>query len=262
MDEIQSDEELRLWVINHLATKLAGHAILKGGMVLRLLHCPRYTNDIDYVMVPFTSKKEIVSLIQKAFRDIAELEISHTLHSTNACFFIACRNRYGFFQTQIEANVAQSCEQESISTGDIAIQYHQQPQVISVMRFDVALAHKLAAWNERELVRDLYDIYFIHKNLDVLPNFDVLKERLLNIHYAKKVRGKAMPKRMTLEQFWEKLWHHTATLTQKEIENELRDYFEPDHLVGLDKKMKVALHQMGDKVLLEMESRGRLSSSR
>lgn len=36
------------------------HAILKGGMVLKLLGSTRKTLDLDYTFVPFKSKKEIV----------------------------------------------------------------------------------------------------------------------------------------------------------------------------------------------------------
>ena len=52
MENIQSDEALRVWIINYFSEKLGKHAILKGGMVLRILDCPRYTNDLDYVFIP------------------------------------------------------------------------------------------------------------------------------------------------------------------------------------------------------------------
>jgi predicted nucleotidyltransferase component of viral defense system len=246
MDEIQSDEALRIWLINHLARKLAGQAILKGGMVLRLLNCPRYTNDVDYVMIPFRSKNEIIPLLQRAFHDIPQIKLSYKLHSTNARFLIKLNNQHGLFQTQLEANVAKDCDQESISTGDIAMEFHLQPQIVSVMRFDTALAHKLAAWNERDLLRDLYDAYFIHKNLNVFPNRKVLERRLQKINYAKRVKGEALPKKMSLDAFWEKLRQKIKSLTQKEIDNELRDYFEPTQLLGLDKKIKVVVYQMID----------------
>lgn len=242
--EIRSDEALRIWIINHLAAKLPDHAILKGGMVLRLLNCPRYTNDVDYIMIPFKSKKEIVTLLQKAFQDIPGLGLTYQLHSTNARFFIQLTNAHGLFKTQIETNVAKSCEKESISTGDAAIQYHQQPQVVPVMRLDVALAHKLAAWNERELMRDLYDVYFIYKNLNTLPNLEVLQKRLQKITHAKRVYQKSLPRKMTLEEFWEKLRQKTSSLNQTSIEEELRDSFDPTYLAGLDMKIKAAVRQM------------------
>ena len=57
MEKFKSTEELLAWIIDFFATCFGNSAILKGGMSLRLLHSPRYTNDVDYVFIPFDSKK-------------------------------------------------------------------------------------------------------------------------------------------------------------------------------------------------------------
>ena len=246
MNTIQSDEALRVFIINQLGKKLGEHAILKGGMVLRLLDCPRYTNDLDYVFIPFKSKKEIAPRIEKALRELEGLEIKHRFHSTNAQFDVALKNTFGTFKTQIEANVSNHCEAQSLTTGDFAIQFQQAPQIIRVMRFDMMLAHKLMAWNERRLMRDLYDAYFIFKSLNVTPNLDVLRGRLQNIHYAKRISGKSLPKKMSLEEFWQLLASELKTLTPVDLENELRDSLDVHQLLGLDKKIAIALTQMID----------------
>src|SRR3989338_2002492 len=167
MDNIESDEALRIFIINHLAEKMGAHAILKGGMVLRLLESPRYTNDLDYIFVPFKSKKDIVDLIKSALEEI-NCSVNFNLHSTSARFMVKFENKRGVFKTQIEANVDVACEAEAISTGDLAIHYNQLPRIVRVMKLNVALAHKLAAWNERNLIRDLYDAFFFFKNLQIL----------------------------------------------------------------------------------------------
>jgi hypothetical protein len=44
--------------------KFGGHAALKGGIALRLLDSPRKTNDLDYVSVPYKSKKDTAPTLE------------------------------------------------------------------------------------------------------------------------------------------------------------------------------------------------------
>lgn len=244
MENIKSDEALRVWVITHLSDRLGNHAILKGGMVLRLLDCPRYTNDLDYIFIPFTSKKDIVAPILAALKELDGVTIQHRIHSTNAQFDVILKNDFGTYKTQIEANVAESCASQAVSTADLAAHYDQTVRVIQVMRFDIMLAHKLAAWNERRLMRDLFDAYFMVKNMSVLPDLNVLQKRLQNIRYAKRVGGKNLPKMMTLPEFYKALIAEVNAVTPADLENELRDYLDPQLLAGLDKKILITLNQM------------------
>lgn len=244
MDTIQSDEGLRLWIINHLGEKLGEHAILKGGMVLRLLDCPRTTNDLDYVFVPFHSKKEIIPLIDKALSDLSGAQIQKGLHSTSVRYDISFTNGFGTFRTDLEANVSGSCESEPISTGDVAILNKQLPRIVRVMRFDVALANKLAAWNERELVRDLYDAYFIHKHLGQMPHLPTLLARLKKINYARRVKHASLPRSMTLTEFLDRLEQKLSGLRDEAIQEELRDSISQEQLAGLSLKIRAGLMQM------------------
>ncbi len=244
MDTIQSDEGLRLWIINHLSDKLGNHAILKGGMVLRLLDCPRYTNDLDYVFIPFHSKKEIVPLIDKALSDLTGAQIQKGLHSTSLRYDIEFTNAFGTFRTQLEANVSESCESEPITTSEAATLNKQQPRVVLVMRFDVALANKLAAWNERGLMRDLYDAYFINKHLNQTPHIPTLTTRLQKINYARRMKNSSLPKSMTLSIFLDRLENKIRDLTDEALQEELRDSMGQDQLAGLSYKIKVTLIPM------------------
>lgn len=244
MDIIRNDEAWRIWIINRLSEKLEEHAILKGGMVLRLLGCSRYTNDLDYVFIPFKSKKDVISPIKGAFEGLEGVSLEFKLHSTNAQFFVTLENQYGRFRAQIEISVSDHCEAQSLSTADMSNQYQLAPHVIRVMKFDVMLAHKLAAWNERRLMRDIYDAYFIYKNLNVLPNGDVLKMRLKAVRYAKRVTDKSLPKEMTLDFFCDVLQAELKTLTNAMLEEELRDFLDVHQLSGLDVKIRMTLTEM------------------
>lgn len=244
MPEINSTESLMVWIMNRLSEVYDNHAILKGGMVLRLLDCPRYTNDIDYVFVPYKSKKDIVDLIEKVLMELEGAKISHNLHSTSLRFIID----YQGFKTQIEANVALNCKTQPMSTTALAKPNNQLPRIINVMGFDWALAHKLAAWNERELMRDLYDIYFIHAILDVMPDLDILNTRLEKINYLKRTKAKNLPTKMSLAEFTDRLKRAIETLTPEDVQTELRDYFDQTELVGLDKKMKVGIKSLIEKL--------------
>ena len=59
-------QELIARVLDLFAQKFDKRAILRGGMVLRILGSPRFTNDLDYLFVPYESKKDIVSGVVKA----------------------------------------------------------------------------------------------------------------------------------------------------------------------------------------------------
>lgn len=250
LEEIKTNEAFMIWLINRFSEKCAKHLILKGGMVLRLLECPRYTNDLDYVAIPFSSKKEVVSLIDKALFGFEEITYTCQLSSKAARFFVNLANQHGKLSIQIKLNVAKSCESNVISTGELAITHHLQPHLVSVMKYEVALAHKLGAWNERELIRDLYDIYFITKNLEIQPDIHVLRKRLQKIKYANPVQGdQKKPSSMTITQFVEKFKRALMGLNEEKITKELRDYLPLDHIAGLDKKMKVVLTQMLEKLV-------------
>ena len=42
-------DSLFVWLMHSIQEVFQDHAVLKGGMCLRLLHSPRSTNDLDYV---------------------------------------------------------------------------------------------------------------------------------------------------------------------------------------------------------------------
>ncbi len=50
---IEKEQELLARVLDLITQKFDKKAILRGGMVLRILGSPRYTNDLDYLFVPY-----------------------------------------------------------------------------------------------------------------------------------------------------------------------------------------------------------------
>lgn len=240
MPEIGSTEGLMVWIMNRFSEVFADQAVLKGGMVLRLLNCPRHTNDLDYVFLAYKSKKDVVPLIRDVLTELEGAEISHSLHSTSLRFLVSYRG----FRTQIEANVMPDCKTQALSTSALARSNNQLPRIIRIMSYDWALAHKLAAWNERGLMRDLYDAYFFHAVLDEMPDLGVLQQRLSKINYASVNKTRRGPKSMTLEEFLNKLRQAVEDLDAQMVMDELRDLLGPDELVGLDKKIKIGLKDL------------------
>lgn len=93
-------ESFFLWVMHRFAERFDRHAILKGGMALFLVGCPRSTNDLDYIFVPFQSKKEISGDIEKVLKEIPGASLSVTANSKALFFIVECRG----VMVQIEAH--------------------------------------------------------------------------------------------------------------------------------------------------------------
>ena len=239
MPDITSMEGLMIFLINTFAQKFPQSAILKGGMCLRLLDCPRLTNDIDYVFVPYRSKKDILRGVTSVLDDIDGLTYEYSMNSK--CLRI--RVKYGELSTQIEANVAEEYPATSVSTAALSRQQGMLGRVVQVSSYDVSMANKLAAWNERALVRDLYDLYFLYTMVKAKPDMAVLEKRLQKVASTPRNRN---PKRMTLDQLLAKLRARLAALAADDTMLELSDYLPSDELQGLETKIRAQLLQLCD----------------
>ncbi len=164
---------LFLWVMHRFTEVFEDHAILKGGMALRLVDSPRSTTDIDYVLVPYSSKKDVIDRIKAVLSEL-EAEVHIAAHSK----MLRADVRVDEAAIQIEISVAATCRATPMATGGFARAQGQPSHVIRVMSWDHALAHKLAAWNERRLLRDLYDCYFLAQRLGESPDLETF---LLNL---------------------------------------------------------------------------------
>ncbi len=233
-------EGLFLWVMHRFSDTFAEHAIIKGGMAMRLLDCPRSTTHIDYIFVPFDSKKVIRKQIEAVLSELQEAEIQVEMHSK----MLRAEIRLDDAAIQLEANVALECEATPISTGAFAMQQGQPAQVVRIMSPNLALAHKLAAWNERRLIRDLYDCCFFISRLGEMPEMDALAARLAKVQ--SRIPALKSCTSMTLVEFATALKDVVAELTQSEVEAELGGLVPQEELAGLALRMKSTLITLTD----------------
>jgi predicted nucleotidyltransferase component of viral defense system len=228
---VKTTDDLLLWFLGYFAQKFRNRAIVKGGMVLRLLNSPRATNDLDILFVPFSSKKEILPELEQVLADVDEIESQ--VSADSKC--IRCRVRYGKLQIQIEGTIAESCEYESVSTVS-----HGAPLLLAIQRRDIALAHKIGAWNERDLMRDLYDIHYFISVLGVKPDLLTLEERLRHVFSGRKNRSKAM----TMSELIHKMELAHRNLDAKRLNEELGAILSKNERAGLDMKIKTGLYRL------------------
>ncbi|GBU25534.1 hypothetical protein R83H12_02184 [Fibrobacteria bacterium R8-3-H12] len=230
MENFRNTEELLAWVMNFFATEFGNNAIIRGGMALRLLNSPRYTNDIDYVFVPFLSKKELKPLIEKKLSTVKGLDFSIKLNSKVMDINISYKEQ----SCQIEINVESECESIAMSSSPLASLYGMPAKIVRIANLPIAFAHKIAAWNERELLRDLFDIYQYKSILRVEPNLEVLQKRLAKIRVYKN----AKPAK-NLNALKEKLLLAANELDEQKIK-ELKPLLPEAELAGLHLRMAAA----------------------
>lgn len=236
--DIKNRDDLMIYLINLIGEEFPQSAILKGGMSLRLLNSPRFTNDLDYVFMPYKSKKEILDNVCSLFDSIDNLEYTYSLNSKCLRFKL----NYKEIKTQVEINVSEYCPSVPISTAEVSSQSNQLSRIVRVMDYSVAMAHKFAAWNEKKLIRDLFDLYFFYVFIKVLPDLDTLKKRLQKVSSTPRNKN---PKQMNLKQLLNKLDKVLSKLSSNDM-NELLDYLPNNSLTGLETKIKVNLLKMAD----------------
>ena len=225
---------LFLWLMHRFSEVFADHAILKGGMAMRLIDSPRATTAIDYVLVPYASKKDVREQIESVLREIEGAEVEIGLHSK----MLRAELRIDDASIQLEANVALECSAIPMSTGGFARQLGQPAQIVRIMSPDWAFAHQLATWNERRLLRDLYDCYFFAARLGERPAGEVLERRLSKI--SSSLPALARRRTMTRDELATELRAATADLSQERLLAELGGVLPPEELAGLAPRMKAA----------------------
>ncbi len=234
MENFRNTEELLAWVVNFFATEFGNHAIIRGGMALRLLNSPRYTNDIDYVFVPFTSKKDIKPLIEQKLSKVDGLAFNITLNSK----VMNVNINYLSQNCQIEINVENECQSLSMSSSPLASLYGMPARIVRILDLSTAFAHKIAAWNERELLRDLFDIYQYKAILRVEPNLKILQKRLANV----RVYPNTKPAK-NIKALREKLLLAANELCEQQMQ-ELKPLLPEAELAGLHLRIAAAVREV------------------
>lgn len=231
---------LFLWVMSRFAEAFQEHAILKGGMALRLLDCPRSTTDVDYVFVPYRSKKDILPRVERVLAELEDAEIGLEVHSR----MFRATIRLDDAAIQIEAGVDMDCPAMPIPTAGLARGQGRPSSIVRIMALDHALSAKLAAWNERRLLRDLYDCYFLSSRLGETPAMDVLDRRLRKVEsrlpHLKRVVS------MTRREFAAELRAAATDLTEDDLRDELAPILPDDELQGLVPRIRSAVVKLAE----------------
>ncbi len=215
----EKEQTLLAQVLNLFAQKFDRRAVLRGGMVLRILGSPRFTNDLDYIFVPYRSKKEIVAEVLECVKSIEGATIKHSLNSKCLRVIVSADEA----TIQIEAKVATQVKTATVSTRLFSIQFGLPQRLIHVQDYSVALAHKMAAWNERRLIRDLYDIWF-YLQMNVIPDRTTLAQRLKKPSYSRTIKPEDRFSSKTIEEFYDFIRAKVAVLSDEDIAQELTDY--------------------------------------
>ncbi|MDA0323818.1 MAG: nucleotidyl transferase AbiEii/AbiGii toxin family protein [Verrucomicrobia bacterium] len=236
---IEKEQQLLARVLDLFAQRFDKKAVLRGGMVLRVLGSPRLTNDLDYIFVPYKSKKDIVDEIVTCLRSIEGADLDYSINSK--CLRVALT----VDQTtiQVEVRVAMDVKTTTTSTRLFSSQFDLPPRMIHVVDTNIALANKMAAWNERRLVRDIYDIWFLLQ-MSATPDTATLERRLRKSSYSRLVKKEDYFPGRTCSEFYEFLRGWVAGLSEKQIEDELSDYLPPEETSGLALLFRAALARL------------------
>jgi predicted nucleotidyltransferase component of viral defense system len=228
----ENTEALLAWLMVWMSQTFPAQAILKGGMVLRLLESARNTNDLDWIFLPFKSRKEVAPLMRTELDKIKDLSYVERLDSRSLQYQID----YGGQRGQIEISTKEQCKSIAMSSARLAASHGLVGSIVRVMDPSIALAHKLAAWNERRLYRDLYDIWFLFRIQKVQPDIPTLLERLAHVEQRRK-----KPVSMTLTEFCNQLNLAADQVTAKSLRKELIGSMAESDLKGMEVQIPVAL---------------------
>ncbi|MCR5028023.1 MAG: nucleotidyl transferase AbiEii/AbiGii toxin family protein [Fibrobacter sp.] len=238
MAKFDSTEALLAWIIDFFAEKFGNSAILKGGMSLRLMHSPRYTNDVDYIFIPFDSKKDAKTLVEEALSEVEGLRFESSMNSKALRIIV----EFGGQNAQIEINTDKECPSIPMSTSLLSAPYGHPARIVRIMEPGVSFAHKIAAWNERELMRDLYDVYQYETLFKATPRADILLSRL------KKARSyKNVVAAKSINELVKKMKTCAENLTEGSFE-ELVPLLNAAELAGLSFRMRPAILALSDKI--------------
>lgn len=101
----------------------------------------------------------------------------------------------------------------------------------------------MAAWNERRLIRDVYDIWFYLK-MGIRPDMPILEKRLIKPSYSKLVRPRNHFGGSDGSDFYVFLNERVRQLTDAEIAESLSDYLPPSELPGLAMRFRAEIAKL------------------
>lgn len=236
---INKEQALLAKILDLFARKFDKKAILRGGMVLRVLGSQRLTNDLDYVFVPYKSKKDIIPAILNCLKSIEGAAVDYTLNSKRLRVVVTADQA----TIQIEAKVAMDVKTATTSTKLFSPEFNLPQRIIHVVDYSVAMANKMAAWNERRLIRDIYDIWFFIR-MHIEPDIATLESRLKSPSYSRLVPQTDHFKGTTVDEFYDFLRAKVALLSDKEITDAMSDYLTLEETTGLGMMFRAAMTRL------------------
>jgi predicted nucleotidyltransferase component of viral defense system len=220
-------EELLVRILNHLVDRMKDRLVVKGGMLLRLLESPRYTQDLDFVLPSKESKKVLVKELVSALREIPSIEVTRQDLSSRG-IFIGIRDRESGTQATLETNVVPGTRlpPEPVSTAKISSLYSLSGRIVRVMAPAEAFSNKIAACLERGAGRDLYDISLF----EPMTAFDrpTLEDRLSRLEV-----DRAKPRKVARDEAAQLLRKRLEDLSEQRLREEVFPLLPPDHQPGL-----------------------------
>jgi len=223
---------LFLWVLHRFAEVFEEHAVVKGGIALRLLDCPRSTTDIDYVFVPYESKNDVVRRIEEVLREIDGGRVQIDVDSK----MVRARLKVDDAAIQIEANVDLDCPSMALPTAAFATLQGQPSRLVRAIALERALANKLGAWNERRLLRDLYDVYYLGARLGARVELEALRKRLARVE--SRLPALRSRRSMSMAELCDELRTALGTIDDTSIQEELAPILPEDELAGLVPRLR------------------------
>jgi len=234
-------ERLMAIVIDGMARHYDRRAILRGGMALRLLGASRLTNDLDYLIVPHRSKKELVPEILRVLKEISGEEIAYSFNSKCLRLEIPCKGQV----LQIEAKVAMAQPSKAVSNEHLATAHALPPRLVSIMEPRHALAHKMAAWYERRLSRDLYDIWYLLM-LGIEPDLTVLGQRLKKPCPIARAKAEGLLAEPTPTAYARFLLARLKVIDDEQLEGDLMAVLPVERIRGLRLRLLVAVTEWAE----------------
>lgn len=234
----QDRERAMLRVIHRIADHFGPEAVVKGGMSLRLYGFSRATQDIDFAFQPHRRKREFSDELVEVVNELMDVPATVASDSKK----IRIQGRLEGIEVIVEASPHAAFEPEALTTAAMARGLHLRPQVVSVMPKGLAFAHKLGAWLDRRLIRDLYDCFVYAVYLKAVPDRDTLLKRITHPAYAHGVSPK--PALQSISGFGAFLRREVDKLDPATLESSLTGLVGEQELPGLGLQMVAGLRRL------------------
>ncbi|MFH0800152.1 MAG: nucleotidyl transferase AbiEii/AbiGii toxin family protein [Pseudomonadota bacterium] len=241
---MKTSEELLVRIIHFLAERYKTGLALEGGMLLRLLNCPRSTQDVDYILLSSESKKILAKHIKGVLGRMRGIKIDSVNLNSRGIFIDVSTADDSQIKAKIEIDVrpALNLPIESLSTSTLAGRYSLGGRIVSTIAMAEAFANKIAAALERDSVRDLYDL----SQFEPLCIYDeaTLERRLENLSVDRK-----KPAGISLEKAAELLRIKGARLTEKVLMRELYPLLPVEQRKGTLLLIKSSLGRLASRLI-------------